>query len=202
MKLRNRFSIMPGAFALIFLLSNCSDDEGVTPPVVDCNATGPSISLSTTTTNCGEDDGSIEINITGGTGVLDVTLDPQPLDFNFANNTFTDLEPGTYTIEVTDADQCATSETIEVGIAGGGVSYINDVDPIVQTNCAVPNCHDGSNAGLPNFTDFSQLQSRANNQPGGVRQRVKTGDMPRSGSLDAAEIATLLCWIDEGAQDN
>jgi hypothetical protein len=188
-----------------------SDDDGTTPPpTVDCSDTGPSISLSATATDCGADDGSIEVTVTGGTGSLDVTLDPQPLDFNFDNNTFTDLEPGSYTVQVTDDDNCSTSETAVVGMEGGGVSYINDVDPIVQSKCATPSCHVAGNAlGIPDYTVFANFQARANNDPGGVRQRVKTDDMPRTGDgtqpgdpLTAEEKQALFCWIDEGAQNN
>ncbi len=193
------------ALLTLMLASACSssDDGGTPPQTVDCSASGPSITLTATATDCGEDNGSIAITVNGGTGTLDVTLDPQPLDFNFANNTFTDLEPGTYDIEVTDADNCATMESAVVGITGGGVSYMDDVDPIVQAKCAIDGCHVAGNPqGLPDYTVFTNVQARANNEPGGIRQRVKTGDMPRTGSLEATEIAAILCWIDEGAQDN
>jgi hypothetical protein len=191
-----------GVFAVLIGCSS-SDDASTPPPMVDCNATGPSISLAATSTECGVDNGSIEITVNGGTGNLDVTLDPQPLDFNFANNTFSDMEPGSYTVEVTDADNCSTSETVVVGLTGGGVSYMDDVDPIVQGKCAITGCHVAGNPqGLPDYTVFANFQARANNDPGGIRQRVKTGDMPRTGSLEDSEIVNILCWIDEGAQDN
>ena len=180
-----------------------SSDDGTPPPTVNCNETGPSITLTATATDCGQDNGSIAIAVTGGSGTLQVSIDPAPLDFNFANNTYTDLEPGTYDIEVTDADNCSTSESAVVGLVGGGVSYMNDVDPIVQSKCAIPSCHVADNSqGLPDYTVFANFQARANNNPGGIRQRVKTGDMPRTGSLEAAEMAAIFCWIDEGAQDN
>lgn len=204
-------NLIISTFAVI-AISCSSSDDGTTPPPpnVDCNATGPSISLAATDTECGVDNGTIDVTITGGTGNLQVTIDPQPLDFDFSSNTFTALEPGTYTVQVTDADNCAASESTVVGMTGGGVSYMNDVDPIVQANCAIPSCHDGSNAALPDYTVFANFQQRANNDPLGIRQRVKTNDMPRSTAnnlepgdpLSDAEKEILFCWIDEGAQDN
>ncbi len=194
--LRTHLIIMLASAVVI----SCSDgDDDAPPPTVDCNATGPSISLTATETACGQDDGQIEVDVTGGTGNLDVTISPQPIGFSFDNNTFTAMEPGTYTVEVTDDDNCTTSETVTVGFMTANLSYADDIDPIVQSKCAISGCHDGTQ---PDFTVFENFQARANNQPGGVRQRVKTGDMPRSGSLTGEEISMILCWIDEGAQNN
>lgn len=187
-------------------------DDGTTPPpTVNCSETGPSItSLTPTATDCGEDNGSIVVVGTGGTAPLQVSIDPEPLEYDFANNTYSNLEPGTYTIEITDDDNCSVSEMTVVGITGGGVSYMNDVDPIVQAKCATPSCHvTGNTLGIPDYTVFANFQALANNEPGGVRQRVKLDDMPRTGDgtqpgdpLTAEEKQVLFCWIDEGAQDN
>jgi hypothetical protein len=192
------------ALALGSFLIGCSgDDDADPPPMVDCNVTGPTITLAATNSACGQDDGEIAVNITGGTGNLTVTIDPQLDGVDFANNTFTNVMPGNYTVEVTDQDNCATSSNVTVEFTASNISYAAEVDPIIQASCAIPNCHDGSNANLPNFTVFSELQSRANDQPGGVRQRVKSGDMPRGGgTLQPDEIAAILCWVDEGAQEN
>jgi len=62
----------------------------------------------------------------------------------------------------------------------------------------------------PDYTIFAEFQSRAHNNPLGIRQRVKTDDMPRQAGndtqpgdpLSAQEKALIFCWIDEGALDN
>ncbi len=186
---------------VITVLAACSDD-GNPPPGLDCNVTGPSISLMSTPSLCGEDNGEIALTIDGGTGNLTVNIDPQPIGIEFANNTFTSLEPGTYTIDVVDADNCSSNAMATVAFNAGNVSYQDSVDPIVQARCAIAGCH-VAGTGLPDYTIFSVFQARANNDPGNVRQRLKIDDMPRSGDpLSAEEKAAIFCWIDEGAQDN
>ncbi len=185
---------------------SCGDDDGDSnpPPMVDCNTSGPVLSIAgTPASGCGLDDGSVDLTITGGNGALTVSITPQPVDVTFdpATSLFTNVEPGDYTVEVTDDEGCTTSGMVTIGFPASNLSYQDDIDPIIQASCAISNCHDGS-TNLPNFNDFATLQARSNNDAGGVRQRVKTGDMPRSGSLDADEIAAILCWIDEGAQNN
>lgn len=184
---------------LAFLMSCGGDDDE--PAAIDCNATGPSISLTPTSSACGQDDGQIELTLLSGSGQLTITITPQPDGSDFDNNVFTGLEPGDYTVNVTDENNCSTSEMATVDFVAGNVSYMNDVDPIIQSKCAIAGCH-VAGTGLPDYTNFSELQSRANDQPGGVRQRVKSGDMPRDGDLTAEEISTILCWVDEGAQNN
>lgn len=206
MKNKIPFQNVIAAVLTSLLIYGCSSDDDAAPPPpgVDCSATGPSFTIATTASACGMDDGSIALTITGGSGNLTVTIDPQPLDVDFDNstNTFSNVEPGSYTIEVTDADNCSASENAVVDFGAGDVSYMDTVDPIVQARCAITGCH-VAGTGLPDFTIFSEFQSLANNNPGGIRQRVKTDDMPRSGDpLTAEEKAALFCWIDEGAQNN
>ena len=190
---------------MVVLVAACSSDDGTAPPppMLDCNVSGPNVTLTATSTICGEDDGEIALAIVGGTGNLTVNIEPQSLGLEFANNTFTSLEPGTYTIEVTDADNCSSSAVATVAFNAANVSYINDVDPIIQARCAIPGCHDGSDTSIPNYKNFPEFQAVANNNPGGVSQRVKIDDMPRAGDpLTAEEKAAIFCWIDEGALDN
>ena len=40
------------------------------------------------------------------------------------------------------------------------VSYASEVDPIVNTNCAITDCHNGDNGADKNWTVFSNFQSR------------------------------------------
>jgi len=183
---------------MVFLIS-CGDDDG--EPAIDCSATGPDFSLTPTNSNCGQDDGQVQLTLLNGSGQLTITIDPQPAGTDFNNNVFTGLEPGDYTVSVTDENNCNATEIVTVDFESGNVSYANDVDPIIKSSCAIAGCH-VEGTGQANFNNFSELQARANNQPGGVRQRVNSGDMPRDGMLTETEIATILCWVDEGAQDN
>lgn len=186
----------------ISMMAACGSDDEVPPPTLDCAATGPSITLTATPTVCGEDSGEIAVSVVGGTGNLTFTIEPQPLGLIFDNGTFTSLEPGDYTIEVTDANNCSTSANTTVVFSAANLSYMDEIDAIVQSKCAITGCH-VSGTGLPDYTIFSEFQARANNSPGGVRQRVKSDDMPRDRTpLSDEEKAALFCWIDEGALNN
>ncbi len=197
---KNMKILMAGMLVAFF--SACSSDDTEPPPALDCNVTGPSVSLTASPTACGEDNGEIALTITGGTGALTITIEPQPIGVEFANNIFSSMESGTYTVTVTDTDNCITSAQATVVSSAANPSYMTDVDPIVLARCAITGCH-VAGTGLPDYTIFSEFQSRAHNNPGGVRQRVKIDDMPRSGNpLTAEEKAAIFCWIDEGALDN
>ena len=77
------------------LAAACSSDDGDPPPALDCNVSGPSVTLTPSPSICGQDDGEIALAIVGGTGNLTINIEPQPVGLEFASNTFTSLEPGT-----------------------------------------------------------------------------------------------------------
>lgn len=194
---------MVSAIVMAFTFG-CGDDDPAPMPMLDCSATGPTLSLvSTDLTGCGEDDGTIKLTIAAGTGSNAITIDPQPVGviFDQSSTTFNAVEPGTYTIEVKDSDNCAVTENVTIGFPAASLSYDAIIKPIIEASCAVTACHDGTQT-IPDFNDFATFQARANNEAGGVRQRVKTKDMPRRGDLTTEEIALILCWIDEGSQNN
>lgn len=80
------------------------------------------------------------------------------------------------------------------------VSLANDVQPIVNSNCALSGCH-VSGAQSPNLSVKQNIIDRASQ----IKQRTQSRSMPPPGSgvtLTDAEIATLSCWVDNGANDN
>lgn len=91
----------------------------------------------------------------------------------------------------------------EVDTCGGPVSYINDVKPIISASCAIPGCHNGDNGADRNWTVFSNLQGKSSN----VKDRITRppgapGHMPLVGSITVDQIQAIVCWVDQGAQDN
>jgi hypothetical protein len=86
---------------------------------------------------------------------------------------------------------------------GTGVSFQNDVQPIIEAKCAIPGCHNGSTS-LPNWNNFATLQDYALTSD--LRSLVVNRQMPVAGSpggsLSQDEIDTIVCWIDNGAQNN
>lgn len=83
----------------------------------------------------------------------------------------------------------------------GAVTFAIDIQPIIETNCALPGCHNGSNASIPDWTLFSNIQDKATL----IKIRTANNTMPPSTSgitLTSSEIADIGCWVDDGAQNN
>lgn len=82
------------------------------------------------------------------------------------------------------------------------ISFLNDVAPIISTNCAVSSCH---NAGSPygDYTSFAKIKEDADN--GKISyQVIELEAMPRSPIFPLSEDEKTLidCWIKQGAKDN
>lgn len=80
-------------------------------------------------------------------------------------------------------------------------TYSEVIEPIIDNNCALPSCHDGSNTLLPNFTILKNLQ----NNPLLLKNFIVTRTMPPSNSgivLTVKQIDDIACWVDNGAQNN
>ncbi len=71
-------------------------------------------------------DGSVTVSATGGTGVLDYTLNPG--NINNSTGVFESLLPGDYTVDVTDDNLCGpvTSSTLSVSSPDGIDDYFSD----------------------------------------------------------------------------
>jgi len=83
-------------------------------------------------------------------------------------------------------------------------SYANDIVPIVSQTCAIPNCHvSGFNFG--DYTSYDDL--KAQDDMGLLRLQIESRAMPPSNTagpmeLTDTQLATFLCWIEQGALNN
>jgi hypothetical protein len=88
----------------------------------------------------------------------------------------------------------------------GAVSYVNDIQTIINTSCAIVGdggCHDGGNGPNLNWKEFTNLKNNASD----VKDRVTrapgaAGKMPKIGTLTDEEITKLVCWVEQGALEN
>jgi len=89
------FEVGGGASTFEFLASD---------PIVieDVNETSP---------DCGEENGSISVNITGGIGQIDYSIDG--LNFQ-SSSTFNELPEGNYTLTVSDENGCIVTQDVEL----------------------------------------------------------------------------------------
>lgn len=91
------------------------------------------------------------------------------------------------------------------GGGGGGTttdcSTINakfaaDIAPIISGSCAISGCHNGTQA--PKLTTYAEIAANAAN----INTQVKSGNMPKTGSITAAQKAQINCWVTSGAANN
>jgi hypothetical protein len=148
-------------------------------------------------TECLENNGSIELQPTGGT---------PPYQYKIGTGVFGDaavfnrLAPGNYSVSVKDGDNCVFVKGVTVGKGDSNTSLASEVKPIIETKCAITGCHSGSQS--PNFTVTNNVISNAER----IKTLIQSGQMPPSnssaGALTAAQKALISCWVDEGAKDN
>ncbi|WP_420316107.1 SprB repeat-containing protein [Ekhidna sp.] len=141
-------------------------------------------------TACETTEGSIEIDASGG-------VEPYRYSINGgvsqASNLFSNLGNGSYDVAVIDATGCETSESVNILT---GVSYENSIKAIIETNCAISGCHNGSVS--PDLRTFTSIQSSASR----IKARTANGSMPRGRTLTQTQIGLIACWVDDGALDN
>ena len=75
------------------------------------------------------------------------------------------------------------------------VSFINDVKPIMDARCL--SCH-GVGGNFPELKNYSEVSNHA----AMVKSEVASGRMPKGAVLTAAQIKSIVDWVDEGALDN
>ena len=84
------------------------------------------------------------------------------------------------------------------------VRFSTTIDPIIQTNCAIPGCHV---PGVPERSDLSTYDGvYAQVINGNLLQAIKqTGPiaaMPLNGKLSDCDINRIQIWINAGAPQN
>ena len=87
------------------------------------------------------------------------------------------------------------------------VSFEAKIKPIITANCAIQGvddvCHNGDNGADIDWRVLSNFQNHASEVKRRIRLPKSNGDhMPREGSITESEIQLIVCWVEQGAQDN
>lgn len=154
------------------------------------NLEGLNLVFSVTESGCFETNGTITLTATDGVSPYAYRLDDGDLQ---SENIFDGLTHGEYMATVMDASGCEVSQVIRVK---SGISFSEKIAPIIESNCAITGCHNGTQ--FPDFRSFSNIQNNAAR----IKTQTVTRTMPLEGSLTQAQINDIVCWVDDGAPDN
>ncbi len=146
--------------------------------------------VSTQGAGCGTSNGSVELSASGGDGSYMFQVGTGSLQ---SSSTFNSLAQGSFEFTVVDGSSCSTSISQDVS---AGVTLTNDVMPIINANCSISGCHNGSQS--PNLSTKSQIVNSAAR----VKARTANRTMPLGGTLSQTEIDLIACWVDDGAMNN
>ena len=93
-----------------------------------------------------------------------------------------------------------------------GVSFQDDIQPILAEECAIAGCHAAPGAAGLDLTKYDTFKKGGNTGPGFtagdgegslVVKRIDGGGMPLGRPpLDGDQIQLFIDWIDEGAENN
>lgn len=182
-KLSNRL-----IFIICISLGLFACEEGTPEP--ECDGSLAVSVASIVDASCGDNTGSINVTSSGANGDVMYSLDGGAAQ---GSATFADVAQGSYTVQVEDANGCKAEVTAEVKTG----LVLADIQPIITTNCAISNCHNGDRTNLPNFATTSVLIANAS----GIKNRTGNETMPPAGrdALTASQIQMIACWVDDGA---
>jgi len=156
------------------------------------NVDGLNITATAIAAGCEQTDGIITINPVGGEPPYQFSINGggfQP------NNTFENLSSGTHKVIAKDASGCEVTQDVTIAT---GVAF-NQIQTIVEANCAVSGCHAGNVS--PDLRNVANIQNNA----GRIHTRTANKTMPPSSSsfsLTDAEIAAINCWVEDAAPVN
>jgi hypothetical protein len=92
---------------------------------------------------------------------------------------------------------CKKSESAQItAVCNATISYKNQVHSIFVANCTSSNCHDGN--ALPSLGDYLTAHDAAAQ----IKTSVKSGVMPKNGTLSTADKSAIICWIENGSLNN
>ncbi len=144
-------------------------------------------------TSCLEGTGGVTIHVADGMPPYQYRLSD---GLYGSTNTFTGLRRGPHSVSVKDDAGCEVHLHITIPQGITGVSWKDDVLPIVKTNCALNGCHDG--LVRPDLSRYDKAKFYADE----MKELTQDGSMPFEGSISREQVDLIACWVDDGAADN
>lgn len=97
---------------------------------------------------------------------------------------------------------CSKSSDTSTTCDTAGVTYTNNVKPIMSASCTSSGCHSTSSHASGIILDtYDGVKAAA--QSGGLVSSIQSGSMPRGASkLESCVITKIKAWVDAGALNN
>jgi hypothetical protein len=150
--------------------------------------------LTEPNSECINFNGAIDIVVNETNGPYEFQLDSGSF---FTGDRIENISHGGHFLTVRDADGCNLTRLVTIAREATGVSWEDDILPIMTSHCATTGCHNGVH--LPrDWRVHSQVKTFAST----IRKRTQDKSMPAEGSLTEDQIALIACWIDDGAPLN
>lgn len=122
------------------------------------------------------------------------------------------LQPTTTPTETPSPPPVEEQPPVEEVVEEPGVSFQEDIQPIIASECALAGCHAAPGAGGLDLTNYDTFKKGGNTEPGFIAgdgkgsfvvKRIDGGGMPLGRPpLDGDQIQLFIDWIDEGAENN
>ena len=143
--------------------------------------------------SCLGSNGAVTINVSAGNPPYTYKIGSG--SFSDAN-TFSGLAAGNHSISVRDNVGCSVTLSVTVPRGFSGVSWSNEIQPIMENSCALSGCHNGSSR--PDLRKFENAKFYAKS----IKSKTQDRSMPRNGTLTQQQIDIIACWVDDGALQN
>ncbi|WP_436516069.1 hypothetical protein [Ekhidna sp. To15] len=184
--------VFEGLFAGNFTFS-VKDELGCIESIqftLDSEPTGITLNLTGTQSNCTSSTGTITAEASGGVGSLQFAFNGGGFS---DTNEFNNIGAGGYSVTVRDEEGCRVTKNIQILTE---TSLATDIMPIINKDCAISGCHNGSQS--PRLISTSEVIANAAR----IKSETQAGSMPRDRTLTQTEIDLIACWVDDGALDN
>ena len=132
-----------------------------------------------------------------------MTGDNPPYSFQLGNlsfspnNFFSGLKSGSHKIAVKDNNDCTVNLSVSIPQDFTGTSWVNDIKPILEKECAISGCHNGTSRSN-DFRNYNSAQSFAPS----IKSKTQDRSMPFDGTLTQNQIDLIACWVNDGALQN
>jgi len=165
--------------------------------ILDWTIMAEDFSFTTTlqsSTSCTTGNGAVTIDVTG---------DNPPYSFKLGNlsfspnNFFSGLKSGSHKIAVKDNNDCTVNLSVSIPQDFTGTSWANDIKPILEKECAISGCHNGTSRSN-DFRNYNSAKSFATS----IKSKTQDRSMPFDGTLTQNQIDLIACWVNDGALQN